>query len=101
MDVDAAVREFTSGTITFDELKAQFEAATFTVWQPTEGDWGAVYARADEGIDNTDVPSILDKFTYAGSLSADQEAQLLEIYRRKIGGGDQPTEAPDAGATGD
>ncbi|MGV0807043.1 hypothetical protein [Mycolicibacterium setense] len=91
MDVYRAIQQLRSGAITFDELKAQFEAATFTVRQPTRGDWGAVYQRAEEGPDDTDAPSQLYAAESAGIITQAQQDELFAIYRRRLGGGgDEP-----------
>jgi hypothetical protein len=84
MNAQNAVREFNSGAITYDELVAQFEEATFAVRQPTEGGWGAVWLRAEEDMHEEDVPHALDSATFARIITRKQRDELMAIYRRKV-----------------
>jgi hypothetical protein len=84
MNIATALRQLASGAITFDELKAQFEQATFKVRQPTQGDWGAVWQRADDLPDDYDVPEALVSAAYARRITVEQRDQLMEIYRRRV-----------------
>lgn len=83
-DARKAIRQFQSGAITFDELKAQFERATYQVRQPTQGDWAEVYKRADELPDGTDVPEALASANYARIITREQKQELIDIYTRKV-----------------
>lgn len=83
IDVKVALRQLAGGALSFDDLVAQFKQATFTPRQPTKGDWGAVYTRAEEG-DDTDVPGALAAAKFARQLTAEQYAQLMDIYRQRV-----------------
>lgn len=84
MNIRQQLRAIGSGVVTFDDVKAQFETATFTTRQPTRGDWGAVWARAEEGPDDDDVPEAVHSATYAKHITKQQGQQLLDIYKRKV-----------------
>lgn len=84
INVEAEIDAFDNGDITFDELKSRFEAATFTVRRATRGDWGDVWARAEEPFDPADAPSNVYAATTAGQITKDQAEELLAIYRRKV-----------------
>lgn len=84
MDADKAIREYDRGTITYDQLKAQFEQATYAVRQPTEGGWDKVWQRADDGPDGTDVPGALNRAGTSGAITAAQETELMDIYEAKV-----------------
>lgn len=88
MDVDRAIRDFGRGAIDFDALKAQFEQATFTVWQSEAADWGDVWTQAEELPATTDAPSILNAAESARVITPQQHQELIEIYRRNVTGGE-------------
>lgn len=84
MNLAQLLRAVGRGEISFDDVKAQLEKATVTTRQPTRGDWGDVWARAEEVDDPDDIPEAVASATYAGNISKDQGAQLLAIYRQKV-----------------
>jgi hypothetical protein len=85
MNATTTMREFARGATTYDELKAQFEAATFQVRQrPEFANWSEFYTWCEELPLDTDVPEALHTATFAQRITAGQEAELLEIYRRRL-----------------
>lgn len=84
MDVPQSLRDLRSGRLTFDGLVQQFQSATFTVRQPTEGGWGKVYARAEELPDDNDVPEQLASAAFRKLITRDQREELLSIYVQRL-----------------
>jgi hypothetical protein len=85
MNATATMREFTSGATNYEELKAQFEAATFLVRKrPEFANWAEFYTWCEELPLDTDVPEALHSATFAQQITTGQEAELLEIYRRRL-----------------
>lgn len=95
MDLRQTLREFASGGITFEELVGQFGQQDFQPRQPTKGDWGKVYLRAEEGDDTPDVPGILAAAKFAKQVTPAEYTQLMGIYRQRVTQG--PATAPAAG----
>lgn len=91
--------ELAKGRLGWEALLAQFERATFTVRQPTEGGWDKVYARAEEGLDDADVPGILAAAKFARQVTPEQYDQLMEIYRQRVAQGPETATvgSPSAG----
>jgi predicted membrane-bound spermidine synthase len=85
VNVREKLRALGRGECTFDQVKAEFERATFTVRQPTQGDWGAVWARAEE-VDDTDVPEVIAGAEFARQITKEQGAELRQIYVRSVKG---------------
>lgn len=83
-DVADKLRAVARGELSFDALKAQFEAATFTVRQPTKGGWGAVWLRAEEDMHDDDIPHLLATAKFARQVSPAQYETLMGVYLRRL-----------------
>lgn len=83
MNVMDLLRQVGQGALTFDDVKAQIQAGSFTGHQLTEGDWDAVWSRAEAGPDDDDVPAAVHAATYAKYISKAQGQQLIDIWTAK------------------
>jgi hypothetical protein len=77
------LRKLGRGETTFDAVKAEMEEATFSIRQPTRGDWGQVWARAEE-VDDNDIPEVVHGAEFARQITKEQGRVLLDIYRRRL-----------------
>ncbi|HEY7051788.1 MAG TPA: hypothetical protein VH496_06585, partial [Mycobacterium sp.] len=82
MNVRKALDELAYGDLTYDDLKAQFRAATFTVPQLSD-DPAERWQQAEELPLDDDVPSLLASATFARTITRKQEDELLRIYEQR------------------
>lgn len=84
MNLPNSLRALDRGELTFDDLVAQFNDATFSLPKSRKGRTAAeVYTSAEED-DATNVPEQLARASFAGYISDAQEQQLLGIYNSRV-----------------
>lgn len=78
-DADVLLRRYGAGKITFQELSDKFSALAAPPPKPDPKNWAEVYQQAEEGDDS--IPAALYRASYAGNITAAEEAKLWASYR--------------------
>jgi hypothetical protein len=79
------IDSYAYGKITWDKLVEKFTGLPMAKPNSMRSGrtWGDVYREAEIG-DDTDIPQALYTAKFAGQITADQENQLLGIYRKRV-----------------
>lgn len=82
---ESLIDSYAYGNLTFAQLVEIFGKLPMVKPRSLRGGrtWADVYGEAEEGDDN-DIPAALRRASFAGQITADQEQQLLDIYRKRV-----------------